>query len=150
MNSLDIQEELGKNLIKIDNLLKTADDKTLLEGLIDFIKHYPKAGMSIEDVSKGFIPKITDDLLQEARKYKSAEEFVKGQGKPVYHGSSEVISGEFRNPLYLSENKAYADTYQHTGASSMGRVKKGGGEKTYEFYKAPKERILDVRNPKHI
>ena len=51
MNSLDIQEELGKNLIKIDNLLKTADDKTLLEGLIDFIKH-PKAGMSIEDVSK--------------------------------------------------------------------------------------------------
>jgi len=103
-----------------------------------------KIGLSIEMIDDA------DNLAQEARKYKSAEEFVKAQGTPVYHGTPEVISGEFRMPLYLSENKAYADTYQHMGASSLGRIKKGGGEKTYQFYKAPKERILDVRNPKHM
>lgn len=39
-----------------------------------------------------------DTLKQEARKYKSAEEFVKAQGTPVYHGGSGVkeLSREFR------------------------------------------------------
>lgn len=31
---------------------------------------------------------VDDTLIQEARKYKSAEEFVKAQGTPVYHGST--------------------------------------------------------------
>ena len=33
-----------------------------------------------------------DSLIQEARKYKSAEEFMKAQGTPVYHGTSEDFS----------------------------------------------------------
>ncbi len=33
------------------------------------------------------IPKELQPLAQEATKYKSAEEFVKAQGKPVYHGT---------------------------------------------------------------
>ena len=39
-----------------------------------------------------------DTLKQEARKYKSADEFVKAQGTPVYHGGSGVkeLSREFR------------------------------------------------------
>ena len=32
-----------------------------------------------------------DTLKQEARKYKSADEFVKTQGKPLYHGTNEVF-----------------------------------------------------------
>lgn len=44
----------------------------------------PKLGMSIEDVSK------SNPLLQEAKKYKSAEEFVKAQGTPLYHGGAGV------------------------------------------------------------
>ena len=81
---------------------------------------------------------------------KSFEEYWKGQDK-VYHGTSEIITGDFKFPLYLTENKAYADIYQHKGASSLGRViKKGGGEKTYDFIKAPKDKILDTRNPEHL
>lgn len=39
-----------------------------------------------------------DTLKQEARKYKSVDEFVKAQGTPVYHGGSGVkeLSREFR------------------------------------------------------
>lgn len=39
-----------------------------------------------------------DTLKQEARKYKSADEFIKAQGTPVYHGGSGVkeLSREFR------------------------------------------------------
>ncbi len=145
---LGVSEDLAKfyapDVVKVKN---TKEAQTLYEAIV-------KAQTSTKPTLgiKPFTTKATVDnsLLSEARKYKSAEEFVNTQGKPIYHGSSEVISGDFRTPLYLSENKAYADTYQHTGASSMGRVKKGGGEKTYEFYKAPKERILDVRNPEHM
>lgn len=68
----------------------------------------------------------------------------------VYHGTSEIIRGDWKFPLYLSFNKEYADTYQRLGASSLGKIKLGGGEKTYTFKKAPKERILDTRNPKHL
>ncbi len=32
----------------------------------------------------------TDPLIQEAKKYKSAEEFIKAQGTPVYHGGAGV------------------------------------------------------------
>jgi len=38
----------------------------------------------------------TDDLLSEAKKYKSAEEFVKGQGEPLYHGTKADFN-EFRD-----------------------------------------------------
>ena len=89
-------------------------------------------------------------LLQEARKYKSAEEFVNSQPK-LYHGTSEVIKGEFNYPLYLTDNPKYADVYRSKSASSINPYKKGGGEKVYEFVKTtPKNRVLDVRNPNHL
>lgn len=34
-------------------------------------------------------PTITDPLLQKARKYKTLEEYIKAQGKPVYHGTPD-------------------------------------------------------------
>jgi hypothetical protein len=44
-----------------------------------------------------------DSLIEEARKYKSAEEFVKGQGTPIYHGTN-VKNAEMikNNPRLLS------------------------------------------------
>lgn len=39
-------------------------------------------GLSIKDVSGN------EDLIQEARKYDSADEFVKSQGQPFYHGTN--------------------------------------------------------------
>lgn len=50
-------------------------------------------GMTIKDVSKGFSKAgVPQKLEQEARKYKSAEEFVKAQGTPVYHGSDKLFT----------------------------------------------------------
>lgn len=65
---------------------------------------------------------IDDTLITEARKYKSAEEFVKAQGKEIYHATdsepfdvfdiSKAKKGEtYFNPLgtgqYLSSNKEF-------------------------------------------
>lgn len=75
-----------------------------LQAVQDFAKN-PKLGLSIEDVSKR-----TSDLAQEARKYKSAEEFVNGAkgisqaetGKPIvvtgYHGTPDARFAEEFNP----------------------------------------------------
>lgn len=64
----------------------------------------------------------TDPLVEDAKKYKTAEEFVKAQGKEIYHASdsepfdvfdvSKATKGErFFNPLgkgmYLSSNKDF-------------------------------------------
>ena len=49
------------------------------------------------------ISKAPDALVQEARKYKSADEFIKAQGTPVYHGTN-VKNAEMikTNPRLLS------------------------------------------------
>lgn len=59
----------------------TEQDQKMADTIKNYIKK-PKLGMSIEDVSK------TDPLLSEARKYKSADEFVRANNKGkalVYH-----------------------------------------------------------------
>lgn len=65
-----------------------------------------------------------NQLIEEARKYRSAEEFVKAQGTPVYHGSSsEITEFEIRNPrreldpgdygrgVYFAPDKKIAKSY---------------------------------------
>ncbi len=39
-------------------------------------------------------PTPTNPLIEEAKKYKSAEEFVKSQGTPVYHGTDREFQGD--------------------------------------------------------
>ncbi len=78
-------------------------------------------------------------LVEEARKYKSAEKFVKTQGQPLYHGTknnidkfdlSKVGSGEgtdvfgnnaniFGDGVYLTDNKDIADFYAHQVAKKQ-------------------------------
>ncbi|MBU0958638.1 MAG: hypothetical protein KKB31_01705, partial [Nanoarchaeota archaeon] len=104
---------------------------------------------------KGIIPKELKPLAEEARKYKSAEEFVSAnvKGKPLYHGTTEVWEGkEPKFNLYLTEDKVYAQHYADNKiASSITFGKKGGAEGTIlEYYRNPKARILDVRKPEHL
>lgn len=47
----------------------------------------PKVSNTIKKKSSNTV-KIVDDLASEAKKYKSAEEFVKAQGTRVYHGTN--------------------------------------------------------------
>lgn len=67
-------------------------------------------------------PAKAEPLQEEAKKYKSAEEFVKAQGTPVYHGTGEGISftkfdttkaqkGNRGKQVYLTESKVAADWF---------------------------------------
>lgn len=55
----------------------------------------------------GNVKKAVSPLEQEAKKYKSAEEFIKAQGNPVYHGTTKnivdnvKIGSETENPATL-------------------------------------------------
>ena len=57
-------------------------------------------GKTPASASKG-----ADKFVNEAKKYKSADEFVKAQGKPVYHGSkTKIDSFEARQPISAPGN----------------------------------------------
>lgn len=100
----------------------------------------PKLGMSIEDVTK------SNPLIQEARKYKSAEEFVNGQTN-VYHGSPIKDISEFKigqrsgtegslgEGLYFTNDLKTAK--QFAGADGSGVIKKGTVHKVRVELKNP-------------
>ena len=61
-----------------------------------FYKEYyskPKVVPKVVESKAGTmdISKAPEALIQEARKYKSADEFIKAQGEPVYHGTNAVF-----------------------------------------------------------
>lgn len=77
-----------------------------------------------------------DDLLQEAKKYKTAEEFVKAQGSPVYHGTNaefDVFEGGHRGVKVDTNGGFYFSPYKKTAEN---------------FGKNVKEVFLDIKNPK--
>ena len=84
----------------------------------------PAIGMSIKNVADdpSFNKGVTPNLVEEAKKYKSAEEFVKAQGTPMYHGSRSTFdtfetANTGKNSLnsgigfYLADNSKGASTY---------------------------------------
>lgn len=84
-------------------------------------------------------------LAQEARKYKSAEEFVKAQGKPLYHGGKKIIdkitkegmktkTGEERLGFYLTPDMGYAQIFAGRRGSSVSRE---GITEIYAKFKKP-------------
>ena len=82
-------------------------------------------------------PKVSP-LAAEARKYKSAEEFVKGQGTPVYHGSNKKFESvddiDFKDGFYtlrrtdegIASQRKYLDESLSSGISKTSRIE---GEK---------------------
>lgn len=56
------------------------------DGIIAVTGDIPKEAVNLQTFNG------TTDLLEEARKYDSAEEFVKAQGDIVYHGSEQIFS----------------------------------------------------------
>ncbi len=96
------------------------------------------------------LPKQDIDLTKEAQKYKSAEEFIKAQGQPVYHGGEiddlnkyKVGYGEAgvdrqtTNPLgiYFSDNEKVASEY---------------GSKKIEAILPKNSKILDLTEAKTV
>jgi len=97
----------------------------------------------------------TDDLLSEAKKYKSAEEFIKAQGTPVYHGTNyanaRMIQKEGINPEkagaiqdWMKGNKYSFFTGDEKYAQSYG-IQKGGGDT-----KSGRSFVLAIKSPKDI
>lgn len=83
---------------------------------------------------------IPNQLATEAKKYKSAEEFVKAQPK-LYHGGTADIAevklgkGRFDKTFYLSENADYAKSH-------------GGSKSTLnEMVIDPTAKLADMRKP---
>ena len=129
-------------------VLRKASEKgiKLAEGLgEEIIKKGERGAFELaKTIPKGFQP-----LAQEARKYKSAEEFVKGQ-TTYYHGTTEnfdtfKLQGS-RNlgpdAIFVSPQRGVADYYaQGIGKDGVSQVKEAyvmGGK------------IFDYRNPKDV
>ncbi len=86
-----IQGEMGRGL-KNEKIQQTLP-KTLGIFYEDVIGASGK-----QQAGKVLPSRISTNLVAEAKKYKSAEEFVKAQGTPVYHGTSAKFD-EFRSDL---------------------------------------------------
>lgn len=81
MNAFDVETKLQDNLKIIEKALKASTPGKLEKALQELNKKLlnsvkGKGGLSLQDVSGGKAG-YSDDLLQEARKYKSVEEFEK-------------------------------------------------------------------------
>lgn len=93
---------------------------------------------------KNLLSKSVNNIIQEAKKYKSAEEFIKARGETLYHGTPEKFdnfsleqvgkstdSGMFGNGIYFTDDLKEATTYSKRG-NKVGEVK---------------EVILDLKKP---
>lgn len=80
------------------------------------------------------------DLIEEAKKYKSADEFVKAQPKLFHGGTADIKDvnlgkSNFQKTFYMSDNADYAKSY--------------GGNKSVlnEMTLSPQAKMADLRNP---
>jgi len=82
------------------------------------------------------VDKELELLVKEARKYGSAEEFIKAQGKPLYHGSptdrlNTKIKGSYVTPsdagkgIYFTDDFERANNYAQVGALDTATVTEG-------------------------
>ena len=72
---------------------------------------------------------MEDALVAEARKYKSADEFIKAKGKPIYHGTDAIFDefdiskagtqkySDWGKGIYFDPSKSGADYYRKEALS---------------------------------
>lgn len=103
---------------------------------------------------------VEEPLIKEARKYKSAEEFVKAQGEPSYHGTTKDFTefdlskagsrnradqGFAGKGIYLTNSKEVANTFG-TGKDIFKTEGKSGLGRIVETYLDPKSKVLEVND----
>lgn len=138
--------EAGLALVNDRPLLKRFANDTLakIAKLYDEVLDYNRnaqPGLSIKAVADT----AEDQLMREARKYKTAEEFVKAQGTPVYHGTKKKFD-TFRDPQggYLSDAIFFAPSEYKATYYSEGITDDPGY--MHEAYISPKAKLWDYRN----
>lgn len=135
-NKMDAQEAMDK----IDSVLSLRKKARESAGIKDIDQEIKKVKEQLDKSTGkmgGFaqvtkdIPKELQPLAEEAKKYKSAEDFIKAQGTPVYHGTPNnsflkkgMDFGDFAEPsaykgnaIYFSSNPKVASSY--TGADRL-------------------------------
>ena len=92
-------------------------------------------------MTRASLPTQVEGLAKEASKYKSAEEFVKGQGKPLYHGTNEIFETFDANKARAlgerGDNLWGAGFYTSPGSKTA----KNYGENLMELYGKPKKTL---------
>lgn len=126
----DFVMKLGRDIKKKYGLnVNTEKGRKLAEKWMKMAQEFINEDMKLKPMNKklGFneagtakSATIQDPLIQEARKYKSADEFVKAQGTPVYHGTnyekfepSKAVSrdGLYGKGVYFATDKNITKQY---------------------------------------
>lgn len=138
---------LGKLLKEAGGVLE-AGDKAILEGLLDgeLPDFKDQRGFVKNPFSTGEIPKELDSLAKEARKYKSAEEFVKARGTKFVHETNApdiesfdiTKAGENTGDSWLGRGVYF----QQDGTFKLERY----GKNKVEAYLSPEAKIFEIKN----
>lgn len=165
LNYLDIENNLAKNLQLLQKAQKAKTDSQIIkllngikfpgDSIIDDAKPYIEAAKknlkNPKNAQGGFINigGKSDDLINEAKKYKSAEEFVKSQ-ENLYRGTntdnlgvSKTATNDFGDGLYLTDSKNLADEYRQ-------RLYKNGDGKVQDIYVPKNIKLIDINDPSPI
>jgi len=110
LKNMENEDEIVKVLNEFESK-KLADDAAKV--VEDTTVQTPEVKIDEPSTKKN---KPEDPLIQEARKYKSAEEFVKAQPKLFHGGTADIQEiklgkSNFQKTFYMSDNADYAKSY---------------------------------------
>jgi len=136
-------DKVETNVVKINNLIKQDTGSTAKELLQKEIIEKPKIRL-FSDAERASFEKIkAEPLAQEARKYKSAEEFVEAQGRPLFHGTDvefdtfDIAKAGTKKTsdwgtvgVYFDPNKSGANYYRQQAVRKSDKT----ADKLYQAY----------------
>lgn len=129
INSVEIGEEITKAEFEMSEKIAEALDISMDRGLGKVKQYFVETLQGTRQIPPQAreMFNVKDDTanvpFEEAKKYKTAEEFVKAQGAPVYHGTNAQFdnfdlskignrdSGWFGKGFYFTNSKGEASTY---------------------------------------
>ena len=94
-----------------------------------------------------YMDAVNSGDMEDAQKIVDAAAKKAGYTMKVYHGTPTGGFTVFRDWSYFTENKAYADRYNHASASSIRGSYETTTPQTYELYMNP-GKVFDTRNAK--
>ncbi|MCR5150362.1 MAG: hypothetical protein K6B52_03955 [Clostridiales bacterium] len=115
------------------------------------VEYSTSNGLSQEKFSTARDTEYFDAIEKYGEDSKEVEELVRkaaeegGYYKQLYHGTPNGVFFVFKNWQYFTENKEYADRYQHPGASSNGYKKTALNPKTYTVALYYNSKVFDTR-----
>jgi len=120
---LNNEKPAGLNGVKGDEYLLYQDHELYSPDLINEFKTKSQLTDIWKKANKTTKLKSANTLTSEAKKYKSANEFVEGQGETLYHGTNksfdkidinkagEIVSADWGKGIYLTPSKSEALSY---------------------------------------